>query len=93
MIGSLSDLNIVIRNGFLLAWTSQKFCSHGMQHGSYDDDGDGIIQRLSKQFLIVIKLQGCVAHSVTLCSSVSFYFIFRIFIFLCESRHKFKFGE
>ena len=91
--GFFADLIIVVRNGFLMGWTSVKFCSQGMERGSYSDDGEEILQKLSKQFLIVIKLQGCVAHSVTLCSSVSFYFIFRIFIFLSESRHKFMFGE
>ena len=61
---------IVIRNGFLMSWTSQKFCSHGLEHGG-SDEGDGILQKLSKQFLIVIKLQGCVSVSLCQCCLVS----------------------
>ena len=58
--GVFADLNILVRNGFLMGWTSVKFCSQGMERGSYSDDGEGIIQKLSKQFLIVLRLQGYV---------------------------------
>ena len=91
--GVFADLIIVGRNGFLMAWTSVKFCSQGMERGSYGDDGEGILQKLSKQFLIVLRLQGCVWLRLSYCAVMSFYFIFRIFIILSESRHKFMFGE
>ena len=67
-----------------MSWTSQKFCAHGLEHGSGDEEG--ILQKLSKQFLIVIKLQGFVTVVLNL---ILLEFIFRIFITLSESRHKF----
>ena len=59
-----------------MVWTSQKFCSHGLEHGSCNDDGDGIIQKLSKQFLIVIKLQGCVCVTPSYCEVQSHIILF-----------------
>ena len=73
--GVFADLIIVGRNGFLMAWTSVKFCSQGMERGSYGDDGEGILQKLSKQFLIVLRLQGCVWLRLSLLGYVIlFYF-------------------
>ena len=69
--GFFADLNILVRNGFLMGWTSVKFCFQG----SHSDDGEGIIQKLSKQFLIVLRLQGCVWLRLSYCAVMSFYFI------------------
>ena len=52
-----------------MVWTSQKFFSHGLEHGSCSDEGEGILEKLRKQFLIVIKLQGSVRQSVMVLST------------------------
>ena len=53
-----SRLICFIRNGVLMCWTSFTFCSHGLNHGGSSHGEDGILQKLSKQFVIVIRLQG-----------------------------------
>ena len=46
------------RTAFLLGWTSQIFCFHGLKHDTGGNSEDGMLEKLAKQFIIVMKLQG-----------------------------------